>query len=44
MPNPTEHKAVQGRIFEYAAAIGWTIVSSEELVLNLMTELRGEIW
>lgn len=27
---PAEHKTVQARILEYAAAIGWTIVSREE--------------
>ncbi len=30
MPAPGEHKTVQARIFEYAEAIGWTIVSREE--------------
>jgi len=30
MPTPGEHKTVQARIFAYAEAIGWTIVSREE--------------
>ncbi len=30
MPTPGEHKTVQARIFEYAEAIGWTIVPREE--------------
>jgi len=30
MPAPGEHKTVQARIFEYAEAIGWTIVPREE--------------
>ena len=30
MPTPSEHKTVQARILEYAEAIGWTFVSSEE--------------
>ena len=30
MPTPGEHKTVQGRILEYAEAVGWTVVSREE--------------
>ena len=30
MPTLTEHKTVQGRIFAYAAKIGWTLVPREE--------------
>jgi type I restriction enzyme R subunit len=30
MNKPTEHKTVQARILEYAAAIGWTIVPRQE--------------
>jgi type I restriction enzyme R subunit len=30
MPQPTEHKSVQGRILKYANEIGWTFVSQSE--------------
>jgi type I restriction enzyme R subunit len=30
MPTPGEHKTVQGRILEYAEAVGWTVVSREK--------------
>ena len=31
MPTPSEHKTVQSRILVYAEAIGWTVVSREEV-------------
>ena len=37
MPTPGEHKTVQGRILEYAEAVGWTVVSREEA-----EQLRGQ--
>ncbi len=30
MPTPSEHKTVQARIFAYAKAIDWTVVSRDE--------------
>ena len=30
MPTPGEYKTVQGRILEYAEAVGWSAVSREE--------------